>query len=333
MQGGRLLLKTAAAGALVAALPLLLVGCNGDPRGSGASADWPDRPGPKVVVSFAPLYCFAANVAGDDAVVRNVMTSKGPHDFDPTTADVRLVSKGDLFFVVGLGLDDKKAETMQEGSGNKGLKLVKLGDKLDKKDLCEGRCTHDHGDHADHDHGIDPHVWLSPDHAAMFVNTIRDELKEADPAHAAGYEARAAAYVAKLKALKAYGVDQFKAKQDKRLVSFHDSLAYFEEAFQLDVRGVLTKKPGQEPEAKEMKQLIKICTKKTAPVRVIATEPQYSNSSSAEVLRKELAANGVVDPVLVEFDPLETVRPDELTADWYEKKMRENIDRLAEKMK
>ncbi|HEY1188671.1 MAG TPA: metal ABC transporter substrate-binding protein [Gemmata sp.] len=327
---GRLLLKAVGVGALVAALPLLIFGCKDSTQTENA---WPDHPGPKVVVSFAPLYCLAANVAGDDAVVKNVMSSKGPHEFDPTPADIRLVTKADLFFVVGLGLDEAKAQTMKDGSGNKDLNLVLLGSKLKKDELCEGKCTHaDHAGH-DHDHGTDPHVWLSPDHAAKFVGFIRDELKAKDPAHAAGYDSRAGAYITKLKALKAYGVEKFQGKQDRRLVSFHDSLAYFEEAFQLDVRAVLTKTPGQEPDTKEMKELIRVCTKKSAPVRVIATEPQYSTSSSGETLRKELRANGVADPVLVEFDPLETVRPDELTADWYETKMRENIDRLAEKMK
>ena len=331
MNSGQLWLKAVFVGAVVTAIPLLIFGCKGttDPN----SATWPDHPGPKVVVSFAPLYCFAVNVAGDDAVVKNLMTSKGPHDFDPTEADVKLISKADIFFVVGLGLDEKKADKMKGGSGNSKLKVVELGEKLDKDCLCEGRCTHDEHHEGEHEHGIDPHVWLSPDHAAMLVNIIRDELKAADPAHAAGYESRAAAYITKLNALKTYGLDKLKDKQDRRIVSFHDSLAYFEKTYKVKVKGVLTKNPGQEPDAKEMKELIKICTNKDAPVRVIATEPQYSTSTSGEALRKELVAKGVKDPELVEFDPLETVRPEDLTADWYEKKMRENIDKLAEKLK
>ena len=47
----------------------------------------------------------------------------------------------------------------------------------------------------------------------------------------------------------------------------------------------------------------------------------------------ELVAKGIRDADLVEFDTLETVRPDELTPDWYERKMRENLKALAEKMK
>ena len=331
MNGGQLWLKALGVGVVAAAIPLVFFGCKNS-TATRADAAWPDKPGPKVLVSFAPLYCLAANVAGDDATVKNVMTSEGPHDFDPTAQDVKLATKADLFFVIGLGLDEKNAESMKTGSGSKNLKVVELGEMIDKKYLCEGHCTHaDHG--PDHKHEKDPHVWLSPDHAAMMVNFIRDELKAADPAHAAGYDARAAAYVAKLKALKAYGLDALKDKKDRRLVSFHDSLAYFEQAFDLDVRGVLTKNPGQEPDAKEMKELIAVCTKPGAPVRVIATEPQYSTSTSGEALRKELAAKGVVDPVLVEFDPLETVRPEDLTPDWYERKMRANLDAFAKAMK
>jgi len=116
-------------------------------------------------------------------------------------------------------------------------------------------------------------------------------------------------------------------------VSFHDSMAYFSKAYNLEVKGVLTKKAGQEPDAKEMKELIAICTNKDAPVRVIATEPQYSTSNSGQSLQKELIAKGVTSAELVEFDPLETVRPEDLTLDWYEKKMRENLDALAKAMK
>src|SRR5262245_24602783 len=98
--------------AAAALAPLLFVGCGSKDSG------WPERPGPKVVVSFAPLYCFAANVAGDDAVVRTMMGSTGPHDFQPTDADARLVRAADLFLISGLELDNSKADTVKKGSGN-----------------------------------------------------------------------------------------------------------------------------------------------------------------------------------------------------------------------
>src|SRR5215204_157592 len=87
------LLFACAIGFITVALP----GCGGIPDDG-----WPkDKPGPKVAVSFAPLYCFAVNVAGDDAVVRNLLTSSGPHHFQPTDRDARLLRRADLFFVNG----------------------------------------------------------------------------------------------------------------------------------------------------------------------------------------------------------------------------------------
>jgi ABC-type Zn uptake system ZnuABC Zn-binding protein ZnuA len=331
----RKLIRSVAGVALLAAVgPLVIVGCGKKPDDRTASdTTWPDNhPGPKVVVSFAPLYCLATNVAGDDAVVRNVMTTTGPHEFNPTPEDAHLVAKADLFFIVGLGLDEKQAELMKQGAKNEKLKVIELAERDEMKGkLREGHDEPDHG--ADHKHEKDPHVWLSPDLAVLMVNAIRDELKAADPAHAAGYDARAAAYVAKLNELKGYGLEKLKGKQNNRLVTFHDSMAYFADTFKLDIRGVLTKKPNQEPDAQQMKELIRICADPMKPTRVIAVEPQYSTSTSGETLRKELVNKGVQDPVLVEFNTLETVKPDDLKPDWYEKEMRKNIDALAAALK
>src|SRR5262249_41436614 len=152
-----------------------------------------------------------------------------------------------------------------------------------------------------------------------------------DAAHAAEYDKRAAEYVAKLRKLKADGLELLKNKSDRRLVTFHESLGYFADAFNLKVVGVVQKKPGVEPNDSEMKDLVKLCAKEK--VRLIAVEPQYSTRTSAGQLGAELIRAGVKDAELVEIDPLETVRPTDLTPDWYEQKMRANLAALADKMK
>jgi ABC-type Zn uptake system ZnuABC Zn-binding protein ZnuA len=295
---------------------------------------WPkDRPGPKVVVTFAPLYCFAVNVAGDDAVVRNLLTTTGPHHFNPTDKDARLVRRANILFVNGIGLEGDKPENIKKGSGNKELKIVALGDRIPKDMLCEGSCNHEHEPGEEHEHGLDPHVWLSPDYAVLMVEGIRDELKAADPAHAEGYDRRAAEYVAKLRKLKEDGLAMLKEKKDRRLVTFHDSMAYFAKTFDVQIVGVLQKNPGSEPNETQLKKLIALCSDPERPVRVVCAEPQYSTSNAGAELVRLLKNKGVPDPVLVEIDPLETVPPDQLTPDWYEKKMRANLKALAEAMR
>ena len=316
----------AVAGA-AAGLALLPAGCGGKDQ------VWPDRPGPKVVVSFAPVYCWAANVAGDDAVVKNMMTTTGPHDFNPTDTDARLARKADLFFINGLGLDDNLAATVKKGSGNAQLQVIDLGSKLPADQLMEGQCHHDHHGHDHpHDHGTDPHVWLNPDYAATMTEAIRDELKKADPANAANYDRRAAEYVGRLRALKAEGIEKLKGKTDRKLVSFHESLNYFARSFDLTVSGVVQKKAGQEPSTDDLKQLVKMCRENK--VRLLAVEPQYTANTSAKAILDELRRDGAVaDPALVEIDPLETVTPQALTPAWYEERMRANLDALARAMK
>lgn len=305
---------------------LLALGCSQDNT-------WPsNHGGPKVVVSFAPLYCFAANVAGDDAVVKNVMTTSGPHDFNPSDVEARILRKADLFFINGVGLDNKLATTLQRGSGNRNLKVVDLGESVPAGKLLEGHHDHDHSHGHAHDHPQDPHIWLSPDLAVILTEKIRDELKAADPTHASNYDKRAAEYVDRLRKLKAEGLELLKAKADRRLVTFHESLGYFAEAFNLHIEGVVQKNPGVEPNTDELNQLITLCRKEK--VRLIAVEPQYSSSTSAKVILDELARKQAVpDAAFVEIDPLETVVPAALTPDWYERKMRANLEALAKAMK
>lgn len=314
--------------AVAVGLGLLPVGCGG-----GSDSTWPTRPGPKVVVSFAPVYCWAVNVAGDDAVVKNMMTTTGPHDFNPTDTDARLVRRADLFFINGLGLDNEVAATVKRGSGNDALRVVDLGAKLPADQLLEGQCNHDHhGHNHPHEHGTDAHVWLSPEFAVTMTEAIRDELKQLDPAHAANYDRRAAEYVGKLRALKAAGVETLKGKADRKLVTFHESLSYFARSFDLKVSGVVQQKPGQEPNTEDLKKLITLCRKEK--VRLIAVEPQYTQNTSAKAVLDELRRNGAVpDADLVEIDPLETVTPAALNADWYVDRMRANLDALARAMK
>ena len=311
---------------LVCSLPFLALGCG------GSDTTWDaNRSGPKVVVSFAPIYCFAANVAGDNAQVKNVMTTTGPHDFNPSDIEAKLLHKADLFFINGLALDNALADTMKRGSGNRKLNLIDLGSRIPEDKLMLGECHHDHAAGHEHEHGHDPHVWLSPDMAIIMTEGIRDELKAADSGNAANYDKRAAEYVAKLNAVKSNGKAALKDKKDRKIVTFHESLNYFAKSFDLEIAGVVQKKPGVEPNSDELNALVKLCVEKK--VRLIAVEPQYGSSGSAATILKELQRNGLTDAAIVELDPLETVTPDALTKDWYEKKMKANLEALRDAMK
>lgn len=309
---------------LLAVVPV--VGCGND------GPPWPDKPGPKVVASFPPIYCFAANVAGDDATVRTAMTSQGPHHFDPKQSDALILRKADLFFLNGLGLDERAAGKLKSFSANGKLKLVELGEKLDKKLLEEGECTHEGHDHAHgaHEHPIDPHVWLGLDMAELMVGGVRDELKEADPTRAADYDRRAAEYAAKLRKIREDGKAMLADKKERSFVTTHESLTYFARSFGLTVHDVIQTTPGKEPKGEELAKLVQEMVEHK--IRVIAVEPQYSSQGAATRIVEELKRKGI-DAVLVPIDPLETANEADLNPGWYEAKMRANLDALSKALK
>jgi ABC-type Zn uptake system ZnuABC Zn-binding protein ZnuA len=329
----RLLVPLAVVGVL--GTVVLISGC---PR--GASPDpWASAGSkPKVLVSFAPLYSFAAAVAGPDAEVKCLLTTTGPHtEGDATSGQIALARGCDVFIINGLGMEDAPggfADKLGQVAANPKWHVLNLGSNLDKDWLLEGECHHDH-DHGkageEHEHGIDPHVWLSIRCAKKMVEGIRDELVRLDSDHAAGYKDRSAAYLAKLDKLEAEGKAMMDKKQEKWILSFHESLNYFAHTFGLKVAGSIQVDPGMEPSPEKIKQIIKKCQNPNKPVRVIAVEPQFPNNSSARVVRDTLRGlkDQPIDAEFAEVDPLETCDEKELGPDLYENVMRRNLTELA----
>lgn len=317
--------------AAIGGLGLLMAGCLKGP----ATDPWAkagDRP--KVLVSFAPLYSFAKNVAGEDAEVKCLLTATGPHnEGDATPTQIELARGCDLFVINGLGLEDESdgiATKLQKVAANPKWNVLNLGSKIDADWLRKDESDEHAGHH--HDEGHDPHIWLSIRCAKKMVEAIRDELKRLDPAHANGYDQRAAAYLQKLDRLEAEGKEMLAKKQERSIVSFHESLNYFAETYGLKVMGSIEVNPGQEPSDKTLDQVIKKCTSTQPPIRVIAVEPQYSRRTSASKVREALLGHGI-DAQFAEVDPLETSNEVELSADLYEKVMVNNLRELARVLK
>jgi ABC-type Zn uptake system ZnuABC Zn-binding protein ZnuA len=291
---------------------------------------WPEKPGPKVLTTFAPIQSFALNVVGDQGTVISLLSTKGPHDHgEPTAEQNKLASKADVLFANGLGLETMNAKLIAS-TGRKDFNLCELGPKLPKECLLEGVCHHNHAPGEPHEHGDDPHVWLSPKHARTMVEAIRDEMKRIDPANAEAYAKRAADYLETLRKLEQDGIAMLKDKTERRIVTFHDSLAYFGECFDIKIVDFIQPEPGVDPDGKQLKRIIEHCKEKG--IRLIVVEPQYNRNTAAATILKELRDAGL-DARFVEIDPLETANPAEMTADFYERKMRRNLENLAQALR
>src|SRR5262245_40220216 len=242
-------------------LTVALVGC---PANKSSTDPWGDTGGPKVLVSFAPLYSFAANVAGNDAEVKCLLTTSGPHTHgDATPRQIDLARTCDVFIINGIGLEDEAdgiATKLEKVAANPKWNVLNLGSKIPEADLMEGEHHHDHAKgEEEHKHPTDPHVWLSAKHAKVMVAAIRDELKRLDPAHAAGYDERATTYLNRLELLEVDGKTMLGKKQENTILSFHESLNYFAKCYGLRVAGAIEVNPGKEPTSEKLNQIVKKC--------------------------------------------------------------------------
>lgn len=315
---------------LAVSMPLGLLstlGCSGD----GESV-WPDKPGPKVLVSFPPLYSFAASIGGDHVNVVSMLTSHGPHGYETTPRDARLVKEADVFLLNGLGLDDFIPRELKR-SANPDLRIVELGKEINENTLAgmDGH-HHHHGDDGHthvHEGEYDPHVWLGIDEAKGLVRGVRKALSEVDPDHAEEFLQNSRDYIAMLEQLQRDGLAMLEGIDNRKLVTFHESLTYFGRSFNLHIVGAIQVSGGVEASGDRMKQIVDQCVEQD--VRVIAVEPQYSKQTAEQIV-EALKLKGV-DAVIVEIDPLETADPAELSPDFYEEKMRQNLENLVEALK
>lgn len=289
--------------------------------------------GPKVAVSFPPLYCFTRAVTGDHAKVMCLLTTVGPHDYRFDATDALKLLKADALIVNGLHLDDA-VTGLRNTAGNQKVKFIDLGAILEKdhQDLLleAGHDDHDHGGDGHHHHGThDPHVWLGIAQAKVMVAQIRDQLSEVAPQHKETYHKNAAEYLKKLDQLHADGTHQLSGKKG-RVIATHDSLRYFAKSFGVQVVDNLMPQPGIPPDGKKKADLIKLCTDPQNPVRAITVEPQYADKAARALIGeiKSAVKDAKQVPVLVTFDTLETAEGD-LGPQYYLDKMRANIDNLA----
>ena len=287
----------------------------------------------RVLTSFPPLYSFTANVAGEQAAVKCLLTGTGPHDYSASAMDSLKVAGADLFIVNGLELDDFVTKLVSRSDNRRPDLVFRVGEKIEHDLLIhleEDERKHVHEDGSECVHGVhDPHIWLGPDEAVAMVQQIAKRLGTADPPNQKVYEDRAEAYIKKLQELKDYGLSKFQSVKNRRIVTTHDSLRYFARAYKLESVGSIQPRAGAEADSGQLAKLADFCLQKQ--VRAIVIEPQYSKGA-AESLQKHLMSRHRYELQLVEFDPMETAQADRTgnpDPDLYLRVVRQNIDNLA----
>ncbi len=160
---------------------LLAVGCGGEKKPASGKK--------QVVTSFTIIADMAREVAGDAADVQSI-TKPGAeiHGYEPTPKDIVKAQSADLVLWNGMNLElwfEKFFTNVKD------VPSAVLTEGVTPMGISEGPYTGK----------PNPHAWMSPANAVIYVENIRKALVKMDPANEAVYTANAAAYSAKIKAL------------------------------------------------------------------------------------------------------------------------------------
>lgn len=168
---------------------LVFVGCGGDGPGGGGGGAGGEGGRKRVVTTFTILQDMAQNVAGDKAIVESI-TKPGAeiHEYEPTPLDIVKAQHADLVIRNGMGLErwfDKFMGSVRD------VPSVDLSDGVEPMGIGEGP----------YDGKANPHAWMSPSNALIYVENIRKALIEMDPQNAATYNANAKRYSDEIRAI------------------------------------------------------------------------------------------------------------------------------------
>ena len=213
----------------------------------GRSASPTGTTAPVVLASTTFLADITRNIAGNRVQVESLLpVGADPHSYQPTPQDVTKITQSKLLIINGAEYEHFLESLLENAGGER--EVIEASAGLSPKTDTES------------EHGVDPHLWLDPNNAIVYVENIREGLTHFDPEGAGIYQSNADAYVARLIDLDAWISEQVAQIPSERrlLVTNHEALGYFADRYGFTVIGAVV--PGvssdASPSAEQMAKLI-----------------------------------------------------------------------------
>ena len=198
---------------------------------------------PKVTVDIAPVHSLVSKVMNGVGKPDLIIPAEAsPHEYQLKPSNAKSLQNADIIFWIGEDLtpwlEKGLSSLTQDASitsllGVDGIKLLSFREGA----LFEAHDPGDHDDHDDHDHGKekhddheghahgehDPHAWLSPQIAKVWLNVIAAKLSEVDPDNAAKYFSNAKSARDNDDSLVSEVNSILDPMREKKFVVFHDA--------------------------------------------------------------------------------------------------------------
>ncbi|HHF4450141.1 TPA: metal ABC transporter substrate-binding protein [Haemophilus influenzae] len=236
----------------------------------------------KVVTTFTVIQDIAQNVAGDAATVESI-TKPGAeiHEYEPTPKDIVKAQSADLILWNGLNLE-RWFERFFQNVKDKPAVVVTEG--IQPLSIYEGP----------YKDAPNPHAWMSPSNALIYIENIKNALVKYDPQNAAVYEKNAADYAQKIKQLD----EPLRAKlaqipeAQRWLVTSEGAFSYLAKDYNLKEGYLWPINAEQQGSPQQVRKVIDLVRKNNIPV--VFSESTISAKPAQQVAKESGAKYGGV---------------------------------------
>lgn len=276
-----------------------------------------------VYASVYPIYDFTKKIGGDK-INLSMLTKPGeePHHYEPSSDDIKNLSKADLFIYNGAGLEsftDKIIESnpdLKTCQASEGVDLIKATHDHDHDhDFCQNSDDADHNhnhenennhnheakeNHSSHEeehhHGMyDPHTWLSIKNAKIEMENIKNKLSEIDPDNASYYQKNFDKYAKMCDDLDKEYSQKISVLPNRVMVVSHQAFGYLCGDYGLSQVPIKNISNEDEPDAQTMAQIIDYIKKNN--IKYICVE-EMTSTKVADTIKAETGAQiKVLSPV------------------------------------
>lgn len=257
----------------------------------------PKKPAEKIVfASILPLQYFTDQITGKSYTCEvMVPPGVGPETYNPTPRQMAEMSKAGAYFANGfLGFEEAYLNKFQ--SINPGLTFINTSTGMNLIH-AEG---HSHGD-VQHEKGVDPHTWSSPEGARIIARNIFDGMVKIDPANKEKWQANLDKLLAKIDSIDGAVKIILSNIPSRTFMVFHPALGYFARQYGLEQLSIEFE--GKVPTPRHVQNIV--LQAKSQKIAYIMIQKEF-DIENAEIVSNETGSK------IIQIDPLAYDWPNEM---------------------
>jgi len=232
-----------------------------------------------IYTSIYPVQFLVEQIAGDVAEVKSIYPpGVDAHTYEPKTKEITAIANASLFFYIGGGMESF-SETVAKALQQQPVKLVEISNQ---ENLFLSANSNEQ-----HQHDLDPHIWLDPSRMILIGEMIKNELINVSSENEAIFTQQFSELKKSLQKLDEDFQNTLSKKSNKKILVTHAAYRYWEERYDLEQIAISGLSSSDEPSQKELANITKLAIENN--IQFVLFE-QTSSNRIATIVQEHIGA-------------------------------------------